>query len=62
MTSLPMTTKAIGVLAFLVVLTDYYLVNFGLMTWDWYNALLEVFCLILALPTLTLGFNPHKGP
>jgi hypothetical protein len=59
--SLPYTTRAAGLVAFLVLVADYYLVNFGWLEWQWGNLLFEVFCLVLALPTLTEGFNKVRG-
>ena len=59
--SLPYTTRTAGLVAFLVLIVDYYLVNFRCMEWGWGNLLLEVFCLVLALPTLTEGFSKVRG-
>ncbi len=59
--SLPYTTRTAGLVAFLVLVADYYLVNFGWLEWQWGNLLFEVFCLALALPTLTEGFSKVRG-
>ncbi len=59
--SLPYTTRAAGLVAFLVLIVDYYLVNFGWLEWQWGNLLFEAFCLALALPTLTEGFGKIGG-